>query len=913
MKLQNTLCLLLLLAVTTIKAQSHFIPDQNFEKKLIELGIDRDGLNGEILDSTSEKITMLNLDNSNIQSLQGIEAFRNLQILSCRNNKLKQLNLSLNPYLTKLECDSNLLEEVNLGSNSNFTYLSISNNSFKNLSPNKLPKLNYLNCSNNNIETLVLSINSAIESLYCSNNKIRHIDLSFNKNIKNLDVSSNDLLSLNIHNSQNTKINLFNSKNNPNLKKICVDLESYAKTNFTNTDSIAIFSDINCATTLIPDIQFENRLIESQIDKNGFTGTILNLDAAKIDSLIIDGLTIKSLKGIECFKSLSFLSCRNNQIESIDSIIGIQSLMYVNCDSNLIKGKVNLSNLELLKYLSCHSNNIDALDLNSASQLVYWDCSNNNLKSLKLDSKLSLEYLNCSHNKIESLLIPRQSILKGLDCAYNSLKAIVLTSLPNLEELVCNNNQFGAIDLSFNSKIKKIDASSNKLVYLNLFNGNNQFIEAFNSANNENLKVICVDNELYANSNFLSKDIQSKFSQTNCHTTLLPDSIFETELIRKNIDLSGYTGTILNQDVINIEELDVSRKGIKTIKGIEAFGNIKSLTLDFNPVDTIDLAFNSELVRLKCSNNSKLKHLNLSSNLNLENLECSSVGISKLDVSMNLKLKRLICNFNQNIEFNIDNNTQLDSLEYNGCFIKTLNLSNNTKLKHLHCGDNQISNLDLTNQQALVSLYCMNNALKKLDFSNNKKLEILEAYSNQLSSIDLSINTALKSLFCSNNVIKGLNLSKNINLENLDCRDNELIGLNLQNAHNDKLIYLSSTGNQQLKYICVDDANMAKKKFTYKDITCQYLDGSCTLSSDNLESKEVKVYPNPSNGNLKIESEMPIVEIIVRNLLGEVTLKIQNSTDQQVLLINDFTPKTGMYYIDIVTDKATIRKMLLIH
>jgi hypothetical protein len=43
------------------------IPDQNFEQKLIDLGIDTDGLNGKITIADINTITSLDLSNSNIK------------------------------------------------------------------------------------------------------------------------------------------------------------------------------------------------------------------------------------------------------------------------------------------------------------------------------------------------------------------------------------------------------------------------------------------------------------------------------------------------------------------------------------------------------------------------------------------------------------------------------------------------------------------------------------------------------------------------------------------------------------------------------------------------------------------------------------------------------------------------------
>ena len=65
---------------TTI-AQTIAIPDPNFEQALIDLGIDTNGLNGNILQSQAVAVNGLNVNGKNISSLQGIEGFVNITSL----------------------------------------------------------------------------------------------------------------------------------------------------------------------------------------------------------------------------------------------------------------------------------------------------------------------------------------------------------------------------------------------------------------------------------------------------------------------------------------------------------------------------------------------------------------------------------------------------------------------------------------------------------------------------------------------------------------------------------------------------------------------------------------------------------------------------------------------------------------
>ena len=51
-------------------------------------------------------------------------------------------------------------------------------------------------------------------------------------------------------------------------------------------------------TTAIPNINFEEALIDLGIDSNGLTGTILNTDALSVTSLDLSSKNISNLTGI---------------------------------------------------------------------------------------------------------------------------------------------------------------------------------------------------------------------------------------------------------------------------------------------------------------------------------------------------------------------------------------------------------------------------------------------------------------------------------------------------------------------------------------------------------------------------------------------------------------------------------------
>jgi Leucine-rich repeat (LRR) protein len=124
------------------------IADPNFEQKLIDLGIDTDGLNGKITVDDANHVTNLDLSNSNITNLSGIENFTALTYLNCSNNQLTTLDLSQNILLETLDASSNQITSLDLSKNGKLTIVYVVSN-----------PLLYLNLQNgNNTNMIILNV-----------------------------------------------------------------------------------------------------------------------------------------------------------------------------------------------------------------------------------------------------------------------------------------------------------------------------------------------------------------------------------------------------------------------------------------------------------------------------------------------------------------------------------------------------------------------------------------------------------------------------------------------------------------------------------------------------------------------------------------------------------------------------------
>ncbi|MCO7184185.1 T9SS type B sorting domain-containing protein [Tenacibaculum sp. XPcli2-G] len=261
-----------------------YVPDDNFEQELINLGYDSGPLDDYVLTSNIENILELEIQEKNIADLTGIQDFKNLTKLICytnsitsinldnlknlthlniSENNLTTLNVSNNLKLVDLFCSDNFLDEINVSNNIKLERLVCSLNKIKDLDIFRNLELYLLWCEHNLLNQLNLSLNKDLKRLSCGGNLFTSIDVSNNiileefyapdGNLESLDlsnnpkinyfvVSNNKLTFLDLRNGANQNIpgNSFNTTNN-NLDCILVDDKNFSEVNWISIDATSTF------------------------------------------------------------------------------------------------------------------------------------------------------------------------------------------------------------------------------------------------------------------------------------------------------------------------------------------------------------------------------------------------------------------------------------------------------------------------------------------------------------------------------------------------------------------------------------------------------------------------------------------------------------------------------------------------
>lgn len=302
-----------------------YVPDDNFEQALIDLGYDTI-LDNYVLTSNINTRTYLNVNyyegysSGKIADLTGIEDFTALTYLECNYNQLTSLNISSNTALSSLYCNDNLLTSLDISNNTALVWFSCYGNQLTSLDVTKNTALKSLGCGGNLLTSLDVSKNTALESLYIGDNQLKDIDVSSNTALYRLYCGDNELTSLDVSNNPaldilycwSNNLETINVSNNPNLIDFyCYDNQLTSLDVSSNTNLYYLY----CSNNLLTSVDLSNN--------------------AALEGLWIDNNQLTSLDVSQNFV-LEYLECFNNAALGCIQV-NISQLATAPTDPNWIK------------------------------------------------------------------------------------------------------------------------------------------------------------------------------------------------------------------------------------------------------------------------------------------------------------------------------------------------------------------------------------------------------------------------------------------------------------------------------------------------------------------------------------------------------------------------------------------------
>lgn len=198
--------------------------------------------------------------------------------------------------------------------------------------------------------------------------------------------------------------------------------------------------------------------------------------------------------------------------------------------------------------------------------------------------------------------------------------------------------------------------------------------------------------------------------------TDIPDANFEKALIERKLD-TVLDAKVRTANIMYIEQLFLDQEGITNMTGIQAFKNLKNLSV---------------------YQNYDLKTLDVTKNTKLTNLCISDCDISTIDISKNTEL----------VEITFQNSSGPSTPYGTTKGLTSLDLSQNTKLRAIYLGANRLTALDVSKCPELVDLWIGSgewlfgstkggNFIEYLDLSKNPRLNVLVADNNRLKYLNI--------------------------------------------------------------------------------------------------------------------------------------------------------------------------------
>lgn len=241
---------------------------------------------------------------------------------------------------------------------------------------------------------------------------------------------------------------------------------------FTNLTSLVclynhlLSIDITQNTSLINFNCSYNELTILDVTQNT---NLISLKCSNNELTTIDVSSLPNIEILDCsdnqFTTLNLSStnnikelyCSNNQLTSID-VSNLTQIRYLYLSSNLLTS-LNLNGLTTLEMLSYSNNNIPNLDVSYLTNLYFLDCVNTQSTQLNVGNLVHLDILSCGNNQYTNLIL--SSSISILTCESNLLISLDLSNLDDLTTLFCNDNQLTTLLLKNGSNESDLFFSNN--------------------------------------------------------------------------------------------------------------------------------------------------------------------------------------------------------------------------------------------------------------------------------------------------------------------------------------------------------------------------------------------------------------------------------------------------------------------
>lgn len=609
---------------------------------------------GEISKEEAEAVTAIEMRDTEIASIDGLEYFPNLESVDFAKHRLMKVDFSQCPSLKKLNVSQGaglsslvlpatleelsimqcpILKKINLSVAPNLKNLYASSTGFA-VAPDlsKNTKLETVGFSRAEFTTIDVSKNTELKSLSVGSdmfnsldvtNNTKLTDLSVTGKITTLDLTKNTQLeSLSI---ENTKIAEIDVTNCPYLRSInfnstpieVIDLSrnllltsasaymaSSLKTvwlskgqtieSTSNINDFIKYKDYVAGPDAIANIEddvYKTYLLT--FDKNG-DGKLDKTEVEAITEINIKGLGVKSLKGVEYvnFTNVRKLDCSDNELTELPVAGFFTNLEEIDFSNNQLTGRIELNKCKKLRILKGSDNMLEEVAFEN-SVLESVDLSNNQLTRFQCSYNTStLKSVNVANNLL--------SESSGFSCSDNAV----------LTDWNVSNNNLKYVYLHSTPMLENYNVSGNPLVELTLFgagygtalktlDASNTALSSLDISGNMSLQSLNVMGCATLTKIFAGiLDVEAinieKESYTTIETSTIVDAIKDNAFREFLIETYGSNGGITQEEADRVTDLELNADNaaeVKSLAGIEYFRNLKTLKVSgLESLDDTNLA-----------------------------------------------------------------------------------------------------------------------------------------------------------------------------------------------------------------------------------------------------------------------------------------------------------------------------------
>lgn len=857
----------------------------------------------------TSKLQTLWLDSNELSSinLSGMPDLIDLRLFNC--TQLRSLNVSSNTKLKRLDAGSTGIYSINVANNPELMILDVSLSNVYSIDVSKNPKLTQLGVghlpnSNYKLSSIDVSNNPDLFYLNASGNRIKEVDLSKNPELQVLNIWENQLTSIDLTNNPKVqqiliRDNYLNFNNLPlgdNLtyyiynpqKPVKVDTE-YPKGGELDLSKEVYNPDYSIEFSLYltssnihndpgkplvegEDYSFDKgvvKFLKSQSDSvycsvthEKFPDMALKTTKFLVrepedmgKSMLAFEFTPDTKVGDQMLLRIAAYQADSKIEVDFGDGVSEQHTIGLSSSSNILgnlKGKtVKVYTLPgtQIKEINLGSSKVKSIDLSRLHALRTIDLSNNLLTDIDFSGNFVLETVKISKNQLTSLEFSKNNVLNSVDCSENKLTNLVFKEKANgVTALSCNVNELENLDVSALYMLSNLQARSNKLKELRLFNNSelttlyvdNNDLEMLDLSQNPNLNFVSITNNYFkfstlpsTSARYFTYNQQKEISiATIGHSVDLASEMTVHDKASDTDINTVYVWKDVNGNRLYDDEDYSIKDGITTFLGPNyeskekayceltnrAYPGMTLKTTAIQPADLPSVVLAEIDVK---SDKGTAVHLNMAAGKPLfvyvdygdgEMKECSLKTTYKIfDATLGSEQKIKIYCYDvketpltvlslQNIDLNgvdLSKLSELTCLNLSGTGLKTLDISKNPKLEELLVSDNRLSEIDLSNNPALWFMDLRNNRFTEIPAGLGENLTWLIVDNNKIEKADLSAMKNIRTLSASGNQLETIDLTANDKLEQVSLDKNALTSVTLPENDVIRVLYL---GNNKLTF-----------------------------------------------------------------------------------------------------------------